>query len=52
MRRREFLAALRGAAAWPLEGRAQPVRRIGALIGYPEADKSLQVPRPFLGYLE
>jgi hypothetical protein len=39
MRRRQFIAGLAGAAAWPVVGRAQQgdrVRRIGLLLGTDE----------------
>jgi putative tryptophan/tyrosine transport system substrate-binding protein len=44
-RRRAFIAALGGAAAWPLVARAQQqdrMRLIGVLMGYAESDSAVQ----------
>jgi putative tryptophan/tyrosine transport system substrate-binding protein len=45
MRRREFIAALGGAAAWPVVARAQQadrVRRVGILLAGSEDDREMQ----------
>jgi putative tryptophan/tyrosine transport system substrate-binding protein len=43
MRRREFIAGLGGAAAWPVASLAQQgdrMRRVGVLMGYDESDRA------------
>ena len=53
MRRREFIAGLAGAAAWPLMALAQQgdrVRRIGVLMPYDENDPEAKPQRRRIGF--
>jgi hypothetical protein len=46
VKRREFIAGLGGAVAWPVVARGQrpeQMRRVGVLMGYAEADPEAQV---------
>ena len=46
MRRRQFIAGLGSAAAWPVVARVQPdrMRRVGLLMGFDENDPIAKTP--------